>query len=248
MERHCRQERFGPNSNGLRRAGAAFGSVFRRRVALLRPAAGVRGMRVAGPWRSSIGTVERLSCCQSVVSRAQDERQGFGGRHLAAPGFEFVDLGVAALFLQFVKANGQIAQGGQDLRGSTLGGLTGVLAEGVVAAVMRAVLDGRPVVADDFEQFLVGMLFLAQAGGVIADLHAGGFGRQAQQDPFALHGDDLPAAAQSDFLRADGHPGDAAALKPVMALFPGRLLFRREKKTGPRANAAPCPAPRSDFL
>jgi len=205
-------------------------------------------MRAAGPWRSAIGTAERLACFQSVVSRSQDEGQGFGGRHLAAPGFEFFDLGVAAFFWQFVEAEGQIGQGGQDLRASPFGCLTGILAKGVVASVVRAVLDSRPVVADDFAQFLVVLLWLAQAGGVIADLHAGGFGRQAQPDPFALHGDDLPAAAQADFLRADGQPGDAAALKPVVALFPSRLLFRREKKTGPPANVAPCPTPRSGCL
>jgi len=65
---------------------------------------------------------------------------------------------------------------------------------------------------------------------------------------FALHGDDLPAAAEADFFRADGHPSDPTALQPVMALFPARLLFQREKKTGPRANAGPCPALRSGCL
>ena len=76
-----------------------------------------------------------------------------GGCHLAAPGFEFFDLGVAAFFLQFVEAEGQIAQGGQELGASTLGGLTGILAKGVVAAVMRAVLDGRPMVAEILSSF-----------------------------------------------------------------------------------------------
>ena len=53
-------------------------------------------------------------------------------------------------------------------------------------------------------RFLVVLLWLAQAGGVIADLHAGGFGRPAQPGPFALPRDHLPAAAQADFLRAAG--------------------------------------------
>ena len=79
---------------------------------------------------------------------------------------------------------------------------------------------------------LIPVLPLAQAGGVIADHVAGRIGVRAQRDAFAPHGQDLPAAAEADFFRGDGHAGQAAALKPMMALFPRGLLFRREKKIG----------------
>lgn len=137
------------------------------------------------------------------------------------------------LALQFVEANGQVAQGAQDLDGAALGDLAAVLVEGVVTPIMRAVFDGSPMVANNLEQLLIAVLPLAQAGGVKADGVGGRLGLGAQGDAFAPHGQDLPAAAEADFFRGDGHAGQAAALKPMMAFFPGGLLFQREKKIGP---------------
>ena len=103
---------------GWRRAGVAFECAFRRRVALLRPAAATRGNLAADRSPGSIGTAKGMTRSKSVVSRVQDELKGLGGRHLAAPRFELADRGVTALFVQFVESEGQVAQSGQDLGGS----------------------------------------------------------------------------------------------------------------------------------
>ena len=153
---HCRRERFEPNSDGLRRAGVAVGGVPAPRGSHSIPRMGRLSACGAGRWHSWTGAGAAKGLLDFVIlaSSAQDQFEGGRGGHLAAPGFEFGNPGVTSFLFQFVKADGQVAQCGQDLRRATVGCLTGVLAEGVVAPVMGAVLDRRPVVADDFEQFL----------------------------------------------------------------------------------------------
>ena len=61
---------------------------------------------------------------------------------------------------------------------------------------------------------------------------------RAQGDALAPHGQDLPAGAEADFFQADGRARLPAALKPMMALFPRGLLFRREKNAAASSRSA----------
>ena len=90
-----------------------------------------------------------------IALASPDQLEGGRASHLAAPGFKFGGLVASLLALQFVEANGQIAQSAQDLDGTALGDLATILVEDVVTPIMGTVFDGGPMVADDFEQLLV---------------------------------------------------------------------------------------------
>ena len=149
-------------------------------------------------------------------------RPGFGKGLLLAPGGQGIDLGLCARPLEFIDAQGQIAQAGEDFSSRSIRGAAGILAQGDIAAIVRSVFDGRPVAANDFFQRGFSMFFEAEAGGITADFHArfvggldfrrwllfpswfgwlffpvglGFFGWLGQFDASAFDRDDLPAAA-----------------------------------------------------
>jgi hypothetical protein len=152
-------------------------------------------------------------------------------------------VGVRALLLEVVEADGQIAQGGHDARGAGLGDARAVFAEADIAAMMDAVFDRAPMAAHRVDEGLVAGFPVAEAGDVVADFGFRGFfwwpgacGREL--DAFAMDREDLPAAGQSDFLGTDGQALDAAALEPPVPLLPRGVLLRGKKKSGESLHSA----------
>ena len=92
--------------------------------------------------------------------------------------------------------------------------------------------------ANQAQQGGVVILLDGQAAGVVADFPGGRFLRFMVILGIALHGDDLPATAQSDLFRADGNPGNASVIKASVFLLPQTL--RGENPAGP-AGVGPYP-------
>jgi len=164
---------------------------------------------------------------------------------LLTPGLEGIDRGALPFELQFVHANGEVAQAGQYGRSLPVRRAASVLTQRDIAAVMRAVFDRRPVVADDLQHRRVVVLVEGQTARVEADLRGRRGVRRGRVLRGALDRDDLPAPAQADVLRRDGDPGDAPVVNPSVALFP--LALRGENPAG-RAGVGLSPGCRSDCL
>lgn len=77
-------------------------------------------------------------------------------RQATAPGFAAVGLNTATRRLDFIQADGEVAQRCQGMRRGALRDAAGILAETDVAAMVDAILDRRPMITDDTEQFVVG--------------------------------------------------------------------------------------------
>ena len=84
--------------------------------------------------------------------------------------------------------------------------------------------------ADGVQDRLVIVLVHRQTAGIAAELAGGRLVRFGHLNHFALDGDHLPAAAQPDFLRRDGHPCQPSVRQPAVGLFP--LALRGENPAG----------------
>ena len=135
----------------------------------------------------------------------QDRPHGREGLPLA-PGLERIDLGTSPLPLQFVDPDREIAQAREHGRSLPMRCAAGILPERDIAPVMRAVLDRRPVVADDFQHGRVRVLIEGQTARVEADVRGGSRVRLGRVLRDALDRDHLPAAAEADVLRCDRDP------------------------------------------
>src|SRR5205085_4494802 len=76
------------------------------------------------------------------------------------------------------------------------------------------------MISNDGQNPRVVIFIQGQAAGVATDFAAGRFIRLGQIERLTFDRNYLPAAAQADFLRANGHARDAPMVKPSVALFP----------------------------
>jgi len=78
-------------------------------------------------------------------------------------------LGSASFTFQLADPDREVAQAGQHRGARACLGAAGILGRGDIASVMRAVLDGRPVSADDAQEPGLVVLLGREAGRVAAD-------------------------------------------------------------------------------
>lgn len=142
---------------------------------------------------------------------------------MLAPRVERIDRRALLLFLKFIEAIGQIAKAGQHGRALAVGRTIGILPERDIPPIVRAVLDGRPMTANERQHRGVILFLEGQAGGVAPYLQGGRFFGLVFVLGIALDGDDLPAAAQADLLRRDSHSRDASAVKASVFFLPEAL-------------------------
>ena len=150
---------------------------------------------------------------------------------MLAPRAERIDRRALLLFLEFIEAIGQIAEAGQHRRALAIGRTIGILPERDIPPIVRAVFYSRPMTANERQHRGVILFLQGQAGGVAADLQRGRFLGFMVWLRVAFDGNDLPAAAQADLLRSDGHPRNAPAVKASVFFLPKAL--RGENPAGP---------------
>jgi len=150
-----------------------------------------------------------------------------------APPAGHVAVDFAAVLLQLEQAEHQTAQRRHDVRAvavGLVGDARGILAEGGIAAVVRAVLDRVPVSADDLQQPgpVIGVGF--GAGDVVGVLLL------FLYDPGALeilalapHRDELSATAQAGVLGGDGFALHSAAFESAVLFAPAGVVLRGKK-------------------
>ena len=162
----------------------------------------------------------------------EHEAQCLGGFHGAPPRRKRRGIGFAATFLQAMEADGEVAQGDHVAGGSGLADLAGVLPEADIAHIVGSVFNALPVPDGGVQEFLGSHFLSGAAGDVVGDFTTGRSGGMGGIDDQSLDGQDLPAAAEADFLRAHAHGLGAAAHDAPVLLDPFGIFFRREKKPG----------------
>lgn len=184
----------------------------------------------------------KMGCSLSVSG---DELNLLGVGQLASPCGKCARLRLATMLLDFEESQNQIAQGGHHIRTGASADLGGVLPQTDVAAVMRSVLTGRPMAANEFEQPGSAVLLRRSAGAVktvffkfLADLAL------PQLLLLPPQGDKLPTTTQAGFFGAKTDALDAPPDQPAVLLAPACVVFRGKKNLG----ASGCvPAPEHRF-
>ena len=168
-----------------------------------------------------------------------------GKGHLSAPGRAAVRCHTSAILLQFVQTDCQIAKCGQRVRGGPMRNPAGILSKGHVTAMMNAVLNRRPMIANELQHLLVGMLFECRAGRIVADFIRRLPCLWVQFLSLPSDGHDLPAATQADGFRRDRATNQPPSVEPPVFLLP-RSLFVRGGKPAEPAGVEPDRGFRSD--
>ena len=212
--------------------------IFLHREACHVPAVGSNSRREAG----TVFIRERF-VMRSRLPAQQAVRIGKG--HLSAPGRTAVRCHTSAILLQFVQTDRQIAKCGQRVRRCAMRDPAGILSKGHVAPMMNAVLDRRPMVANELQHLLVGMLFECRTGRIVADFIRRLPCLRVQFLSLPSDGHDLPAATEADGFRRDRATNQTPAVEPPVFLLP-RSLFVRGGKPAEPAGVEPDRVFRSD--
>jgi len=135
--------------------------------------------------------------------------------------------------LKLIQPDSEIPERGQRMRRGAVRDPARVLAEADVAHEMRTVLDPGPVAADVVQHAFVRRLGVCDAARVIAErvLRLALFGPQL--DAVAVHGHELPAAAQAACLGRCRDAHDPAGFDPPVALLGWRRFLRGGETAAP---------------
>ena len=123
--------------------------------------------------------------------------------------------------MQMQQANGEIAQTGEGVRGSTVTGATAIFVIGHVAHVMQAILDAPMAAVQGQQLWRVG-LRRRQAGDEIDALAAGG--GVAEGEDFAFQAGDLLDVWELQIGIEGGAGPDAADFEAAVAFIDGAVL------------------------